>query len=373
MKYIIYNDELIKKSENDELKCKPLRSYEIEVLYHGIDELSKLSDDLSIKDLLIYFQFFIDKLISLHKLNQELENIEITIDEKEDIEDFFQKSIEFNQKIVEYYKEHFKNIFISQLEKQNLILLNKYKNQINSLDINYTQIIKDFEIQCKNILKDLEEKEIFKEEGTKVLSKDEVHLNNIYYIYDEKHKNTLECKVIKKNPKFAIVELLNKELISKYKYSPIQKFPYSFLSSDPISIKKSIEKFEFPKSKYNTDLELKNLLNEVKEEYFNEFSNLFNSKEMENLKRVTIFWGKQITHRNAGTYYNNANQIKISASLKYTPDYVIKSVIYHELLHIHFHCHGIEFRKWERKFKEYKQAYEFIEKLFKSISIYGTT
>lgn len=121
-------------------------------------------------------------------------------------------------------------------------------------------------------------------------------------------------------------------------------------------------KLETEGSVYN----LKTLYNELNSEYFDNQLKLsitwFGSREKKNRSRI-----------NFGLYYDLLKLVKINRMLDshYFPDYVVKFVIYHEMLH--FVCpsyyddkgvhriHTKEFKTLEKNFLHYKAAQRWIK------------
>lgn len=136
----------------------------------------------------------------------------------------------------------------------------------------------------------------------------------------------------------------------------------------PISIPKPtfvVPKPIFVSSTIQSELDLKYLLIETKSEIMYIIDPLLSSPiEKKKLYEVQIQWGTRTTYRNCGWYNELKNLIQISASFKNTPIYVIKSIIWHELLHIHFNhetgeIHGSNFRYFERLYPHYTEAKKF--------------
>ena len=89
-------------------------------------------------------------------------------------------------------------------------------------------------------------------------------------------------------------------------------------------------------------------------------------------------WNTKITYRVGGNYFKHnrtgglRNEILISSSFKNAPKFLVKYIIYHELLHIKFKNHSEEFRRQEQKFENYEKAKELFERILLEIRINGT-
>lgn len=130
---------------------------------------------------------------------------------------------------------------------------------------------------------------------------------------------------------------------------------------------------DLERSDLHTTEDLQRLLDETKEEYHQVFSSLFSKGEREKLDAVTISWNKRVTYRKGGHYKRADNSIMLSISFKHAPAYVIKHIIYHEMLHIHFKKHGREFRTHEKQFKRLDQAKKYMNDLFLKIRLEKST
>lgn len=180
------------------------------------------------------------------------------------------------------------------------------------------------------------------------------------------YKGTTTGTIVKINPKKALVQFDGDKLI---------RVPYSMLKvvgNTTTVTRPTVEKFTFQKSTITTNQDLKRLMEEVKDEYSSIFDTLFNALEKDLLNKVVIKFGARVTYRNCGWYKPRFNLIQITASFKKIPEYVIKATIFHELLHIKIRKHGSMFRRYERMYKKYFEANEFVGKLFKDIRINGT-
>jgi hypothetical protein len=178
------------------------------------------------------------------------------------------------------------------------------------------------------------------------------------------HKGeSIKAKVIKKNQKTATVK------VDKFIY----RVPYLLLFKDK-SLNLPIPPFERSNINENEDLLL--LLTEVKNEY--EIFQSFDTEQIKLLDSVKVKWNNKVTYRVGGNYFKHKrtgelrNEILISSSFKNAPKYLIKYILYHELLHIKFKKHSEEFRRQERKFERYEKAKELFERILLEIRINGT-
>ena len=174
---------------------------------------------------------------------------------------------------------------------------------------------------------------------------------------------SIEATVSKKNKKTATVR------VNTASY----RVPYLLLFGDrnltlPIP--------PFKKSNINKDEDLVGLLTELKQEY--EVFHHFSTEEKILLDSVKVKWNPKVTYRVGGNYFKNKrtgairNEILISSSFKDAPKYLIKYVLYHELLHIKYKNHAPEFRTEEKKFKDYEKARELFERILLEVRINGT-
>ena len=175
------------------------------------------------------------------------------------------------------------------------------------------------------------------------------------------HKGeSIEALVIKKNQKTATVK------VDKSSY----RVPYLLLFKDG---RLNLPILPFERSNLNKDEDLFSLLAEVKSEY--EIFQRFDSEQKKLLDSVKVKWNPKITYRVGGNYFKHnrtgglRNEILISSSFKNAPKYLIKYILYHELLHIRFKHHSEEFRKQERKFQNYEKAKELFERILLEIRI----
>ena len=175
------------------------------------------------------------------------------------------------------------------------------------------------------------------------------------------HKGeSIEALVIKKNQKTATVK------VDKSSY----RVPYLLLFKDG---RLNLPILPFERSNLNKDEDLFSLLAEVKSEY--EIFQRFDSEQKKLLDSVKVKWNPKITYRVGGNYFKHnrtgglRNEILISSSFKNAPKYLIKYILYHELLHIRFKHHSEEFRKQEQKFQNYEKAKELFERILLEIRI----
>lgn len=66
------------------------------------------------------------------------------------------------------------------------------------------------------------------------------------------------------------------------------------------------------------------------------------------------------------------NDIQVSKSLKYAPDFMIKQVIFHELIHIKFFNHGNEFKKYNCSYKDHEKSELYSGMLTETIKRLGS-
>jgi hypothetical protein len=94
----------------------------------------------------------------------------------------------------------------------------------------------------------------------------------------------------------------------------------------------------------------------------------------ENLEKPHLTWSQKKNHRRLGTYAAQTDTVTISRMFDNgnTPDYVVDFIMYHELLHKHLgvkkvnsgkHNHTKAFKIFEKQFKFYSQANDFINLL----------
>lgn len=92
------------------------------------------------------------------------------------------------------------------------------------------------------------------------------------------------------------------------------------------------------------------------------------------IPRPRLIWNRVITRRKLGHYQPSTDTVLISITLDHpeVPQMVIDFVMYHELLHKKLgipvvngrrRAHSPEFRREEKKFRQYKEAQEFLKKL----------
>ena len=193
-----------------------------------------------------------------------------------------------------------------------------------------------------------------------MIKKENLEIGDIVFF---PHKGeSVEAKVIKKNQKTATVK------VDKSTY----RVPYLLLFKDG-SLNLPIPPFE--RSNINGDEDLLALLKELKKEY--EFFQSFDIEQGKLLDSVKVKWNPKVTYRVGGNYFKHErtgglrNEILISSSFKNAPKYLIKYILYHELLHIKFKNHSEEFRMQEQKFDSYEKAKELFERILLEIRING--
>jgi hypothetical protein len=181
-------------------------------------------------------------------------------------------------------------------------------------------------------------------------------------VYFPHKSKPIKAVVMKKNQKTATVKV----------EKTIFRVPYLLLFEDESL---TLPVLSFKKTNIDSDLDLLILVEELKEEY--EIFKSFNSDQKRLLNSVKIKWNSKITFRVGGNYYKSGktgalrNEILISRSFQNTPKYLIKFVLYHELLHIKYRNHSRDFRIQEQKFKDYEKAKELFEGILLEIRING--
>ncbi len=172
-----------------------------------------------------------------------------------------------------------------------------------------------------------------------------------------------EAVVLKKNPKTALIQVNNK----RYRVS------YSILFKDN-EINTPFPSFE--RSSYNSDEDLYFLIKELKREYSNLYDT-FSNEQRSLLNTVRVKWNSRITYQLGGKYFRTnrnrevRNEILISSSFKNTPKFLIKFLLYHEILHIKYSNHSKEFRFHEQKFTEYIVAQDLFRKILLEVRLFG--
>lgn len=174
------------------------------------------------------------------------------------------------------------------------------------------------------------------------------------------HKNKVFTgKIMKLNPTRARVKIRGKIVYDvKYKALLLGNPLVEGYKKDPI-LRES--------SNICTAMQLTSLLNELKADYSAVYKSVFSREEMQKLSSLEACFGTRETYRRAGKYLPARNEIVITASLINAPGHVIKKVLHHEVLHIHFPRHGQMFRKLERSYKQFDEAERYIHALFQAI------
>ncbi len=188
-------------------------------------------------------------------------------------------------------------------------------------------------------------------------------------VYYKNRNGTKTFTVVKLNPKRAKIQD-DKGIIYICSYGLILTDPNA---ENPKFDKKTFPFKSFQKSNVKTGADLIRLKEEVLSELRHAIKSLFTGPEKEKLKRVKIHFKNRLTYSNCGTYYRKDNRIGITKSLMEIPEWVIKSTIWHELLHVHFKGHGPEFRRHEAKYERYSEAKAFESELLKEIRYRGMT
>jgi predicted metal-dependent hydrolase len=182
-------------------------------------------------------------------------------------------------------------------------------------------------------------------------------------IYFHSNGKLTKAVVLKKNPKTVLVQVRKKKYRVTYeiifKNNEINApFPYFNLTS------------------YDSDEDLYHLVEELRKEYAYVFDT-YSDEQKALLNTVRVKWNSRITYRLGGKYFKTnkhgeiRNEIMISSSLKKTPKYLIKFLLYHEMLHIKILNHSKEFRYYERKFIDYDIAQDLFHKILLEIRFYG--
>ena len=172
-----------------------------------------------------------------------------------------------------------------------------------------------------------------------------------------------EAVVLKKNPKTALVRVNNK----RYRVS------YSILFKDN-EINTPFPYFN--RTSYETNEDLYFLIKELKREYSNLYDT-FSNEQKSLLNTVRVKWNSRITYQLGGKYFRTnrkrevRNEILISSSFKNTPKFLIKFLLYHEILHIKYSNHSKEFRFYEQKFTEYDVAQDLFRKILLEVRLFG--
>ncbi len=141
-----------------------------------------------------------------------------------------------------------------------------------------------------------------------------------------------------------------------------------------------IEKWELTRFVDEISMKISNRGSRVKYSSFSPVGKVYNltllSREfnsyLESFDINGIFWSKRSSKRKLG-YADMLNRVIIISKILDSvnvPDYVIKFIIFHEILHFMFPPvrngkrsiqHGYEFRDFEKKCKYYKDAMDFLE------------
>jgi predicted metal-dependent hydrolase len=116
--------------------------------------------------------------------------------------------------------------------------------------------------------------------------------------------------------------------------------------------------------------------------------NSLNSEYFNNSLSVVITWGRRspryaVKKRTLGNYQKKTNTIRINPILdnRKVPRYVIKYIVYHEMLHAVIDAvvkngrrriHSKEFKNRERKYRNYHQAIEWEKRNFRTYPIVQT-
>ena len=194
-----------------------------------------------------------------------------------------------------------------------------------------------------------------------MIDRNNLNINDVVFFHS--NGKLREAIVLKKNPKTALVRVNNKRY--RVSYSILFKnneinapFPY------------------FSRTSYDTNEDLFLLLKEVKRDYFNIFET-FSNEQKSLLDTIRVKWNSRITYHLGGKYFRTnrnrelRNEILISSSFKNTPKYLIKYLLYHEILHIKYLNHSKEYRYYEKKFIEYDLAQDLFRKIMLEVRFFG--
>ncbi|MHA1670238.1 MAG: hypothetical protein ACTSV5_06615 [Promethearchaeota archaeon] len=172
-----------------------------------------------------------------------------------------------------------------------------------------------------------------------------------------------KATVLKKNPKTVLIQVKNKRYRVTYniifKENEINSpFPY------------------FGRTSYETDEDLYILVKELKKEY-SYIYDTFSDVQKSLLNTVKVKWNSRITYHIGGKYFRSnrygeiRNEILISSSFKKTPKFLIKFLLFHEILHIKHLDHSKEYRYYEKKFIDYDLAQDLFSKILLEVRFYG--
>ena len=194
-----------------------------------------------------------------------------------------------------------------------------------------------------------------------MIERNNLFVGDIVYFHSNGKLN--EAIVLKKNPKTALIQVIEK----RYKVS------YSILFKDN-DINTPFPSFE--RSSYDSDDDLYFLIKELKREY-SILYDTFSTEQKSLLNTVRVKWNSRVTYQLGGKYFRInrnrevRNEILISSSFKNTPKFLIKYLLYHEILHVKYPNHSKEFRFYEQKFIEYDVAQDLFRKILLEVRLFG--
>jgi predicted metal-dependent hydrolase len=185
--------------------------------------------------------------------------------------------------------------------------------------------------------------------------------NEVFFHFNGKLNKAI---VLKKNPKTALLQVNNK----KYRVSYGILFKENKINAPFPS---------FKRSSYDSDEDFYLLIEELKKEYSNVYDT-FSTEQKSLLNSVKVKWNSRVTYQLGGKYFRTdrkreiRNEVLISSSFKNTPKFLIKFLLYHEILHIKYPNHSKQFRLLEKKFNEYDVAQDLFRKILLEVRFFGT-
>lgn len=194
-----------------------------------------------------------------------------------------------------------------------------------------------------------------------MIERKNVEVGDVVFFHSNGNLN--EAIILKKNPKTALVQINTK----KYRVSYSILFKENEINS-PFPY--------FNRTSYDSNEDLYLLIKELKKEY-SYIYDTFSNEQQSLLNTVRAKWNSRITYQLGGKYFKSnrqgeiRNEILISSSLKNTPKYLIKFLLYHEMLHIKYWGHPKEFRYYEKKFIDYDLAQDLFHKILLEVRFYG--
>ena len=194
-----------------------------------------------------------------------------------------------------------------------------------------------------------------------MIDRNKLKVNDVVFFHS--NGKLYEAIVLKKNPKTALIQVNNKRYRVSYNIlfnNNEINTPFPYLS----------------RTSYDTDEDLDLLIKELKRDYSYIFK-IFTNEEKTLLDKVRAKWNSRITYRLGGKYFRTdrngeiRNEIQISSSLKNTPKFLIKYLLYHEILHIKYPNHSKKYRYYEKHFDDYKPAQDLFQKILLEVRFYG--